>query len=54
MVLGGTGSVEGGTRSDKAVRAESIWVSGRKSLKYGSFEVFLAIMSMVTINRTTA
>ena len=26
----------------KAVRAESIWVSGRKSLKQGTFEVFWA------------
>ena len=30
LVLGGTGSVEGCTRSVNAVRAESIWVSGWK------------------------
>ena len=28
LVLGGTGTVEGCTRSVNAVRAESIWVSG--------------------------
>ena len=33
LVLGGTGSVEGCTRSVNAVRAESIWVSGWKGLK---------------------
>ena len=33
LVLGGTGSLEGILGQYKAVRAESIWVSGGKGLK---------------------